>query len=984
MTNFLRSVSFKLVLVSVLCVIPSLMIAAVYLIERQHNQLMAEINRSLDNHVQFAKMILTADITNIAKTANIIAIEPTIERALIDCSSSDVSLLLGRVLSTFSTINYVMLVDEDMRSFVIEYSNAIDSQQDKSQHIGKSLADQPMWPKRIGKEVQITPPGQDLFLTSPNGDESMSQWVVSKVSVSGNAIGYLVISYQFGEAIRQLENAIVSDLEQQGYEVSGIAVSDGNGKVLIGKLQNRQQVLSRSLQLGMGNTRLLFELQFEKETTLRPVQQLTEVVIWVFISLLVLLVFGIYYTSKILILSRISEVASAANRFAKGEKQVQLPQTGQDELADLAKCFNEMAKKINQSTELLNQKVRKSSNEASENTAKLRATLDAAADAVITIDSIGIITSFNPAAERTFGYRSDEVIGKNVSILIPDAEQSAHQRYTKHSRLNSPKIINKGRELEGKRKDGSLFPLELNVAPLKTAEKGFVGILRDITERRRMEQLKNEFISTVSHELRTPLTSIRGSLGLLCGGVVGEIPAQAKEMLNIASNNTTRLLLLINDLLDLQKLSSGNMRFNLAELAIMPFIHQAVKENESYAREFGVQFSVTKAVDGTYVFADKDRLMQVMSNLLSNAAKFSKSGDVVEVKVAVTPNYYLRISVVDHGSGIPKEFQHQVFERFSQSDASDSRSKGGSGLGLSISKEIVEKHGGSMGFVSQAGVGTTMYFDLPQDMVKYFNRENQSKPIQHQLTSEQKIFVFEEDESIATATVQMLVSHGFECMLAMTSEQVEVLLFEQTERFGLLIVDLMAAKGYGLNLLKRIGQSEHYNQTPILVIAAQLDKETKRLYGKTLQISDWLELPIDEKRLLSTVLRSAKVSELPKVLHLEDDIDVFKVVSKVLQSVCEVVWVRSLTEAKEVLKQQSFDLIILDIGLPDGSGLELLEEIEQGVQAPKIVIFSAYDVAQEYAEKVNEVLLKSTTSNLQLIEVVKSLMPGAEGQMSED
>ena len=235
---------------------------------------------------------------------------------------------------------------------------------------------------------------------------------------------------------------------------------------------------------------------------------------------------------------------------------------------------------------------------------------------------------------------------------------------------------------------------------------------RVIDERERLDELKSDFISTVSHELRTPLTSIRGSLGLLIGGAICELPKQAKDVLAIAGNNTERLLLLINDILDMQKVESGGLMFNYEPLELNQFLDNAIRVNEGFAKEYGVSFSLEVYPETIYIHADSDRLLQVMNNLLSNAAKYSHRNTAINVSCEVL-NEHVRILIADNGMGIPREFQKDVFSKFAQADTSDTKKVRGTGLGLSISKHIVEKHNGTIGFQSEEGVGSTFYVELP-------------------------------------------------------------------------------------------------------------------------------------------------------------------------------------------------------------------------------------------------------------------------------
>lgn len=228
---------------------------------------------------------------------------------------------------------------------------------------------------------------------------------------------------------------------------------------------------------------------------------------------------------------------------------------------------------------------------------------------------------------------------------------------------------------------------------------------------------KSDFLATVSHELRTPLTSIRGALALIAGGVAGELPAAAKPLIDIAHKNSERLILLVNDILDMEKIEAGKMEFNASPVKLMPLLLQALDGNHAYAEQYKVAYVLESApaneLSGAMVSVDSDRMMQVFTNLLSNAAKYSPAGGRVLVAVERIGRD-IRVTVKDNGPGIPDEFRVRIFQKFAQADSSDSRKKGGTGLGLSIAKAIIEKMGGNIGFDSQPHVQTAFYVELPE------------------------------------------------------------------------------------------------------------------------------------------------------------------------------------------------------------------------------------------------------------------------------
>lgn len=263
--------------------------------------------------------------------------------------------------------------------------------------------------------------------------------------------------------------------------------------------------------------------------------------------------------------------------------------------------------------------------------------------------------------------------------------------------------------------DGRVLPISLSIHVHRNDLGNVVfysTIGRDISAYKEIDQLKGEFISTVSHELRTPLTAIRGSLGLLEGGIAGELPDLAREMVTIALENSDRLIRLVNDLLDLEKMNSGKMELRKSPNDISHLIVNAVRDLGATARTAGIEIIVKESAP-ILLNVDGDRITQVLVNLIGNAIKFSPEQCTVDVGIIELPSTMLRIYVRDHGRGIARDDLDRLFRKFSQVDASANRRHGGTGLGLAISKMLVELHGGTIGVSSELGKGTTFWFDLP-------------------------------------------------------------------------------------------------------------------------------------------------------------------------------------------------------------------------------------------------------------------------------
>ncbi|WP_336458915.1 PAS domain S-box protein [Frigidibacter sp. MR17.24] len=329
---------------------------------------------------------------------------------------------------------------------------------------------------------------------------------------------------------------------------------------------------------------------------------------------------------------------------------------------------------------------------------QFQATLDLAPVGMALLDEDCHMLHVNDALCRFTGYSAEELLSMRLATLIPPSRRVISETDRQRFRDGQIKLLQLERRVV--RKNGGEAWAMLHISQQTSSRSDavqFIVQVQDITERRQMEEMKSNFVATVSHELRTPLTSIKGGLSLVLGSMSLEMGDRAQRLLSIALKNCDRLTLLVNDILDMEKISSGQARFQQKNVGLADLLEQAVAINAAYGREHGVEFALAQPSDEAWIRVDVDRFQQVMSNLMSNAAKFSPKGSVVRVESELR-DHRVFIRVIDRGPGIPEDFRDRIFMPFSQANNSDTREMGGTGLGLNITRQIIERMGGEIGY----------------------------------------------------------------------------------------------------------------------------------------------------------------------------------------------------------------------------------------------------------------------------------------------
>jgi PAS domain S-box-containing protein len=390
--------------------------------------------------------------------------------------------------------------------------------------------------------------------------------------------------------------------------------------------------------------------------------------------------------------SRMTVLMDNTRRLARGER-LNPPIGGVDEIAQLDRTFQEMAGALEAAAR------------------KERAIIANARDVICSLDKSLVFSAVNPACLTVWGYSAEDLAGRPLDTIVPAEEiagiKAAFAKIAGNEaapQAESRVVGSNGNETD------MLWSVQWS-----DQEQSYFCVAHDITERKQIERLKREFVAMVSHDLRTPLTSIQGFLSLLDAGAYGELTDSGLESLDLVSASISRLMRLINDLLDAERLESGKLELQLASVSVLDILEQSGAAVENYAQKQGVKILLEPDESATElkITADGDRLIQVLVNLVSNAIKFSPSGSRIRLCYQNLEEQ-VEIKVIDEGRGIPAEFLNSIFERFRQVKKSDAKNRQGTGLGLSIARAIVEKHGGTIGVTSQEGKGSTFWFRIPK------------------------------------------------------------------------------------------------------------------------------------------------------------------------------------------------------------------------------------------------------------------------------
>jgi PAS domain S-box-containing protein len=593
----------------------------------------------------------------------------------------------------------------------------------------------------------------------------------------------------------------------------------------------------------------------------------------------------------------------------------------------------------------------------------LSVAMESAVEGISLLDKQIRYRMVNPAYASMLGYQPEEMIGMECILTVHPDDRPKMEAVYEQILVNDKVEV----EVRALRKDGTVFDQQAVIIKAYDQNQKFIGcyrFMKDISDRREVERLKDEFVSVVSHELRTPLTSISAALDLLASGVLQSQPGEAQRMLTIASNNTDRLVRLINDILDIERIESGKVEMTKEVCNAADLMIESAEVVQEMAEKAGVTISVSPLA--SRLWADSDRIIQVITNLLSNAIKFSSPGSTVWLSAELQdkedvgtrgggenftpssslsfPIRHLLIKVRDTGRGIPQDKLESIFERFVQIDASDSRSKGGTGLGLAICHSIIQHHNGQIWAESTVEEGSTFCFTLPllpglpNLELELFTTDNSKKDAKNSPL----VMICDDDPDMRDVVQMMLERQGYQVLAVSSGKEAIDNAIKQSPR--VILLNLMMPDMDGWETLAILKKRAETQNVPVIILSGLYPDET----NANLDVSDWIVKPPDFTLLCQALEKTlVKQNQAIKVLLIEDDLDLAEVLNTMFNR-HEITTFHAKTGREAIQLSQLIlpDLLVLDLGLPEWDGFVVVDWLRQHnrlCQVP-LVVYTAHDL----------------------------------------
>jgi PAS domain S-box-containing protein len=719
----------------------------------------------------------------------------------------------------------------------------------------------------------------------------------------------------------------------------------------------------------------------------------------------------------------LEESRQQAEELQRSEEELK---TQQEELEASNEEMEERAREL----EALNLRIRESGE-------RLGAVVDSSIDGIVSIDEAGTIQSINPACERLFGYRPDELVGQNVKVLMPEPYHGEHDGYlARYHETGVPHIIGtSGREVEGLRKDGTTFPIDLSVSAFMLGGRRYYsGTIRDITARKeaeaRMEQAsryKSEFLANMSHELRTPLNSLLILARNLSLNEDGNLTGEQVEEAQVIYNGGLELLSLINDILDLSKVEAGKLNFAAEDVPVVGIAKRIERQFQPIAAETGVAFEVELDPNlPATIHSDPQRLEQILKNLLSNAFKFTERGKVTlrvgvpgdEAELHRTTRDHggtVAFSVSDTGIGIDQAKLADIFEAFQQEDGSIDRHYGGTGLGLTIARKFAHMLGGEIHVESSKGIGSTFTLMLPLQWEPKAAEDAPLPPPARPMPPRTELapprqpapafipddrdligegdkvaLIVEDDANFSRTLMKIARGHGYKCLAAGDGKSGIMLALEWP--VSAVILDLTLPDIDGMAVLDQLKSNLKTRHVPVHIVTGRgKDEDVAHLRKGAI---GYLTKPVQFEEIDRAFgkIESLLQAKLQKILVIEDDRKTQAAIRSLLKKKSvEIVGVGTGAAGLEQVRSEAYDCVILDLTLPDMSGFEWLEAFGKqagDAEPPPVIVYTAKDLTEEEDRKLNQytgsIVIKGASSAERLLDEVTLFLHSVEATLTKD
>ncbi|NUP13014.1 MAG: response regulator [Polyangiaceae bacterium] len=627
------------------------------------------------------------------------------------------------------------------------------------------------------------------------------------------------------------------------------------------------------------------------------------------------------------------------------------------------------------------------------------AVIHSALDPIVSMDERGMITEFNPAAELVFGRSRADTMGKELaSIMIPERWREAHrQGLARYIQTGEGPVVGKRLELTALRADGTEFPIEVAIVstPLRDGSPAFTGFLRDLTGRKRAEatrvrslelegqnrriqeasRLKSEFLANMSHELRTPLNSIIGFAELLHDGEVDPNSAEHKEFLGDILRSGRHLLQLINDVLDLAKVEAGKLEFHPETVNLAALVQEvcSILRTTAAAKRIVLALEIDSRIGP--LFIDAARLKQVLYNYLSNAIKFTPEGGRVAIVATEDGLEGFRLEVIDTGIGIAGDDLAKLFTEFQQLDAGAAKRHGGTGLGLALTKRLVEAQGGTIGVQSEPGRGSTFWVVLPR-------RTQGGRPLPEPQVIEAaephapRILVVEDEPADLALIVRTLTAAGYAVETASTAAQAVARC--RDTRFDAITLDLILPDMNGLQLLEAIRREGASTDARVVVVSMIAEKDVIGAFA----VDDILAKPIDEAALVAALRRSGvAVDKVGRVLVVDDDDASLRLMNLTLTQLGYRVMSASDGDvALRLVERERPSAVVLDLVMPGVDGFEFLVRFRanRANRRVPVIVWTMKDLTGEESTRLRasaQGVLQKGQGTADLLDELRAFLP---------